>query len=479
MKNAVHKYLLRERLKSCLSFLKTETPHDRYLLFLRGNFLVFIGYIIATIETHSAIYYGLTDLTYNKTFFISSCVLLLTMIFTLITYVTKIRYVWYELAIFIAYLSTFLAAFCIWVFWLGEMRFLGILNGFTAVTIVLSYTNALQSLSMSISTLVCYYSVVWYSIKIAGQPGSLERETFFALCLIPAFILISVAAYYMNKRRRDLKRARNGLQILYNELSTANNRLVNEQHLTEIEMNLANEIQSAIFPRKVPEISDWDIAFVTKPYGAVSGDFYDFYSKGDSLKGVSLFDVSGHGVAAALITILAKPVIYTYFNNSGSSDLGDVLEYANSDLFDQLEEVNLYITGLLLRMKDNNVEYVNAGHPDILWYQQSEKKVSVIGDSSDSFKGHPIGITQNKKKYISLKFSVNKGDYLVLYSDGLIESRNDEGYQFGIPRLSDAFLSFSGDTAESLLDHIVNSLDSFAGDTRQGDDITIIVARKT
>lgn len=293
---------------------------------------------------------------------------------------TKIRYVWYELAIFIAYLSTFLAAFCIWVFWLGEMRFLGILNGFTAVTIVLSYTNALQSLSMSISTLVCYYSVVWYSIKIAGQPGSLERETFFALCLIPAFILISVAAYYMNKRRRDLKRARNGLQILYNELSTANNRLVNEQHLTEIEMNLANEIQSAIFPRKVPEISDWDIAFVTKPYGAVSGDFYDFYSKGDSLKGVSLFDVSGHGVAAALITILAKPVIYTYFNNSGSSDLGDVLEYANSDLFDQLEEVNLYITGLLLRMKDNNVEYVNAGHPDILWYQQSEKKVSVIGD---------------------------------------------------------------------------------------------------
>jgi len=461
-----------------LSFLKSESSPDRFLLFFRGNLLVFMGYIIATLETLIGINFGLTDLTYVETFTISSSVLVITLILTVITVLTRIRLVWHEVAIFSLYLVTFLFAFCIWVFWLGELRFLGILNGFTAVTIVLSYTSAIQSLIMSTSTLICYYSMVWYSIKIAGQPGSIAKETFFALCLIPAFILISAAAYYMNKRRKDLQAASFELERLNINLTEANNELKNKQSLTEIEMDLASEIQNAIFPGKAPVVLDWEIAFITKPYGAVTGDFYDFYCPGDSLKGISLFDVSGHGVAPALITILAKPVLYSYFNQFVNSRLGKVVESANKDLIEELEAVNLYITGLLLRMNGHEVEYVNAGHPDLLLIESSSGEVHIIQDSSNTFKGHPIGISHSMEEYKSHKFNVEQGDSLIFYSDGLTEGRNPKGEQFGIPRLVNVLKSSKSIDASGVLNRIMADFKTFTGDAKPADDITVIVIKK-
>lgn len=461
-----------------VSYLTSRVPSDRYTLFFRGNLLVFIGYLIATMETVIAIYAGLTDITYTQTFYISTSILTLTAVLITFTYFNKNLLVWQEWTIFGIYLITFLFAISIWIFWLGDLRLLGILNALTAVTIVLSYTNVIQSLLMSISTLICYYAVTWYSIRIAGQEGSLVKETFLSFCLLPAFLLISSAAYYMKKRRKDLQRVKHELEKLNEELSIANTKLKKEHQLTEVEMDLAREIQDAIFPKKAIDTDDWDIAFMTKPYGAVSGDFFDIYSMYNSLKGISLFDVSGHGVAPALITILAKPVLYSHFNHYSFSNLGLVIESANSDLLDELEEVNLYITGLMLRMNDTEVEYVNAGHPDLLHVNASLNSVRAVTGDAGSFKGHPIGITGRKQVYESMKFTVESGDFLVLYSDGLTEGRNYMGEQFGTSRLSNAIALSGKNDAAGLLEYIMKSFTDFTGLVKPGDDITIIVARK-
>ena len=478
MNRAVFKNKTLKRHTVLKSYLTSELPPYKYGSFLRGNLLVFIGYVIATLETFIGIYYGLTGLTFRYTLYISGSILTLSMALFLITYFKRNLRVWHELLIFGIYLITYLFSFCIWIYRLGDLRILGILNALTAVTIVLTYTNVIQSLVMSMSTLICYYAVTWYSIKIAGQPGSLVKEAFLSFCLFPGFLLISAAANYVNRKRKDLQKAKCALEKLNSDLSDANDKLKKEHLLTEIEMDLASEIQKAIFPGKVPDISDWDIAFMTKPYGAVSGDFYDFYCGENSLKGVSLFDVSGHGVAPALITILAKPLLYSHFSNYATAGLGAVLEAVNSDLLDELEEVNLYITGLLLRMNGTEVEYVNAGHPDLLHFQSSSKNVRVITDSSDTFKGHPIGISLRREKYSSLKLSVQSGDFIILYSDGLTESRNYTGEQFGIARLSETIASSNGGDAAAVLHHIIEALNNFTGYIKAADDITIIVAGK-
>ncbi len=458
--------------------LTSKVPADRYSLFLRGNLLVFGGYLIATAETLIAVFLGLTPLSYEITFYICLSILSLTVVLIAITYFSKNLLVWQEWTIFLVYLVTYLIAFSFWVYSLGDLRILGIINALTAVTIVLSYTNVLQSLLMSLPTLICYFSVTWYSIEIIGQPGSIVREAFFTFCLLPAFMLISSAAFYMNKKSKDLQRIKYELENLNSDLSEANNNLKKEQLLTEIEMDLASEIQLAIFPASSPRTTDWDIAFATKPFGAVSGDFYDFYSSGNSLDGIALFDVSGHGVAPALITILAKPVLYHYFNKHKSSPLGKVLEEANSELMNELEEVNLYITGLLLRMNGTEVEYVNAGHPDLLHFNASTKSVQTIADSDELFKGHPIGVSSSRTGYDSCKFPVSAGDFIIIYSDGLTEARNYTGEQFGKTRLSDSVALSLHSNSESVLMNIMNSFKNFTGDIKAGDDITLIVAKK-
>lgn len=469
-----------KRMGNCIniSYLTSEIPQNRYPVLLQGSIVITIGSAIAILETFLSIYLNLHHIPFKQAILIAIFVLSLTSILIAVTYFKKVYLLWHEWAFFGVYVIFFQIGFCMWVYRLGNLRILALINAITIIIILLSYTNIIQSLLISMLTLFSYYYVTRYSILTAGQPGSLLRETFFCICLIPGFVLISSAAYYFNKKRHALLKAKSELEKLNSNLSEINTKLQKEQVLSGIEMDLASEIQNSIFPRKIPSVSDWDIAFFTKPYGTISGDFYDFYCSNNSLKGISLFDVSGHGIAPALITILAKPVLYNYFTGCESSRLGRVLEHANSDLIEELEEVNLYITGIILRMNGREVEYSNAGHPDLLHYKVSNGRVRIITDSINSFKGHPIGISNTAKSYPSLKFTVSQGDYLIFYSDGLTESRNYSGEEFGIIRLSNAIEASKAESAGELLNHIIESLKNFTGNNKEGDDITVIVAGK-
>lgn len=459
-------------------YLTSKTPPERYALFLRGSLMVIVGYLIVAAETFLAIYLELTDMTYEKIIYLTLSIISLNALLTLMVYFRKNLIVWQEWSILGIYLISFLAVFTIWTYLLGALRILGLLNALTAIIIVLSFTNIIQSLLMTSLTLFCYFAAAWFSIIITGHGGMPAKEIFISLCLLPCCLLISSAAFYMNKKSRYLRKIKSELKKLNISLTAVNEKLVKEQMMTEIELDLASKIQLAIFPSKTPYLSDWDIAFMAKPFNAVSGDFYDFYCNGDSLHGIALFDVSGHGVAPALITILAKPVIYHHFMRLESSKLGVVMESAEEDIIDELEKVNLYITGLLLRMNGRDVEYVNAGHPDLLHFNSSEKKVCVVADSAGPFKGHPLGISISKEKYRSVRFTVQPGDFIILYSDGLTEGRNYLGKEFGVSGLSNVIQSFNGGNAAGLLDHILGSFNNFTEDLKADDDITIIIAGK-
>jgi sigma-B regulation protein RsbU (phosphoserine phosphatase) len=78
-------------------------------------------------------------------------------------------------------------------------------------------------------------------------------------------------------------------------------------------MDMASNVQATLFPPTPPEVNGWDIAFVFRPMAGVSGDMYDFYTEGDTLNGVALFDVSGHGIASGLITMIARTVFQRNF----------------------------------------------------------------------------------------------------------------------------------------------------------------------
>lgn len=465
-------------LKQTYPALFREIDPQRYALSIRTNILVFTGYSIAAIETLIAIKCGLTPISYGSTALISATVLTSTMIITAAVYLAGKLLLWQEWLMFITHLVIYSATFGAWVYGLEELRILGLLSSLMAVTIVLQYTKKIQSTLMSLTTLICYFAIVYYSIIIKNQPGSLFRELFLTLSMIPAFILVAVAADFLNKKNDELNETKTHLEKINDDLVEINSKLTHEQHLSEIEMDLAHDIQRALFPLTSPITDDWDIAFKSKPKSGVSGDFYDFYCTDKSLKGLSLFDVSGHGVSSALITILAKPVIFKNFNNLKNEHPGRILKASHMELLEQLEEVNSYITGILMRINKSSIEYVNAGHPDILHKNYSTGNVRAITDKNGEFKGGPLGIGSIKLKYNTIKFSVQKNDFIVIYSGGLTECRNNRGLAFGFGRLMESMSRIEETDSSAILKEILSDFNTFRGDEPEGDDYTIIVARK-
>lgn len=453
--------------------IKTE----RYDLFFRGQLLVMAGYIIATLETLLAIKFGLTPITIKETAVISSAVLITSAILIMIIYLKKSILIWQEWLVFSIYLIIYLFLYCIWVYKLREFRILGLINSLIAVSIVLSYTSMVQSLMMSLSTLSCHLGTVYYALFFKNQPGNFKSEIFIIICVFPAYLIISIAAYYLNARRKQLEHTKRDLENLNMELNDANGVLRFEHSRSLIEMELAREIQSAFFPSHAPESDDWDVAFINRPSAGVSGDFYDFYYEGRKLKGISLFDVSGHGVAPALITILARPVFYRHFISLPGESLGRVFEEANSELIEQIEDVHIFITGLMTRLCGNRVEYVNAGHPDIIVRQKSTGAVHKIPEKSHALKGHPIGI-KDGIQYSSLSFEMQSGDVMLLYSDCFTDCRNCDGDYYGDMRLSRSLAAATGCTSSEILDGIVKDFYEFAGEKNVSDDMTLIVVIK-
>lgn len=449
----------------------------RYNLFSRGQFLVLAGYTIVITETLIGIKLGLTPITMMQTLVLSAVVIGSTLIMILIVYIKKEISIPFEWSLFITYILIYVPSYCYWIYHLHQLRLLGLFSALTAVTVVLTYTNMLQSLMMSLSTLACHFLVLFYALEVKSQPGSLKMELFLSSCLIPAFMLISVAAYYVHKKRGEALRAREELEVMNSDLNEANALLRFEQSRAKIEMELAHDIQRSLFPLVPPEDEAWDVAFVSVPSAGVSGDFYDFYLKGNRLKGLSLFDVSGHGVAPALITILAKPVFFRNFKRFTESTLDMVFELSNRELQPELEDIHSFITGIMLRFCGNKIEYINAGHPDILYRSAGSKTVKKIDADNNKSKGHPIGVSSPGQSYKTVELTTASGDVLIIYSDCLLECRNEHGEFYGDSKIFDSFAAARGETAKEILDTLLDDFYRFAGNNVH-DDMTLIVIRK-
>ena len=257
----------------------------------------------------------------------------------------------------------------------------------------------------------------------------------------------------------------------------ANGTIPSNKSRAKIEMDLAHDIQRSLFPLTPPEDEAWDVAFISVPSAGVSGDFYDFYLKGNRLKGLSLFDVSGHGVAPALITILAKPVFFRNFKRFTESTLDMVFELSNRELQPELEGIHSFITGIMLRFCGNKIEYINAGHPDILYRSAESKTVKKIDADNNKSKGHPIGVSSPGQSYKTVDLTAAGGDVLIIYSDCLLECRNEHGEFYGDNKIFESFSAARGETAKEILDSLVDDFYKFAGNNVH-DDMTLIVMRK-
>lgn len=282
----------------------------------------------------------------------------------------------------------------------------------------------------------------------------------------------------VEERTEELSAAMEELQASNENLLSVNRDLEEARKTANRDIEMAAHVQRSYFPDMAPFTENWDIACYFQPTLSVSGDFYDFYLDGKSLRGVGLFDVSGHGIASGLITMLAKATFFRTFMRGLERPLNEVIGYANGILQGELEKVDNYLTGVLLRFKDKTVEYANAAHTDILLRQSGNVK-AVLKENSESISGVLLGVPLFNLPYEILTFSVDSGDTILMFSDCLVENKNITKDFYGKERVIESFNNAPDASAREMLDFIIEDFLSFVGSKENlTDDLTVLLLRR-
>ncbi|MBX3279844.1 MAG: SpoIIE family protein phosphatase [Acidobacteria bacterium] len=238
------------------------------------------------------------------------------------------------------------------------------------------------------------------------------------------------------------------------------------------ELVLASEIQLRLHPASAPPIQNYDLIGVSFPCHEVGGDYYDFIAKRDGRFIVALGDVSGKGTAAALLMSSVHASVRAQATTRLSA--AEIVSEINQYIYDNTPS-NRYVTLFYseLDARTNELTYINAGHnAPILVRATGEVTRLDIG-------GFPVGITPFGD-YREGWAQINKGDVLVIYSDGASESLDEQGEEFGEARLIEIVQKHRHRTAAGIRDRIDEALTQFVGKAKTVDDLTlVIVKRKT
>ena len=257
-------------------------------------------------------------------------------------------------------------------------------------------------------------------------------------------------------------------------------------HRSETDLEMASLVQKKFFPYPPRKLRGWDIAVSYSPLDKVSGDMYDFYVSNESLNGFSLFDVSGHGIAASLVTMLAKNIIFQSFirNMQKNETVSRTLYEINDEIIEAKGGIENYLTGLMFRFKpfDSNdvckVEMANAGHPNPIFYSAEDDICDEI-KSGDSESHHgAIGLDFITVSFPQISFKMAENDILLFYTDGLTESRNKNNEMFGKERVKKIIRSSYAKDSQSIMEDIIDEFNEFTKGVKRDDDITIVVMKR-
>lgn len=250
---------------------------------------------------------------------------------------------------------------------------------------------------------------------------------------------------------------------------------VNEKRRLERELEQAGEIQKVLLPRVSPELTDYDVSAEYRAARILSGDYYDYLRVDDDRYGIAIGDVCGKGVAASLIMAMCRTNLRgrTSENLSPASVLHDVNRLIFPDIREDLFVSLLY---LILERGSNEITLARAGHEPPILFHRETGEIELIEPP-----GLAAGIDEGpvfKRSVKDHRFTMDTGDILLLYTDGIIESENRMGDEYGVERLCEIVKMHSGTSSSELIQIINEDVIKFSEGTAQTDDITLIAIEK-
>lgn len=239
------------------------------------------------------------------------------------------------------------------------------------------------------------------------------------------------------------------------------------------ELNVATQIQADMLPRifpAFPERKEFDIFASMKPAKEVGGDFYDFFLLGDEYLVLVMADVSGKGVPAALFMVIAKTLIKNRAQLGGSP--AEILADVNRQLCEG-NDAELFVTVWLAVVEVSTGKGVaaNAGH--------EHPVLKRCGGKYELVKYHhsPAVAAVNGISFTEHSFTINPGDCLFVYTDGVPEANNVDNELFGTGRMLEVLNRAPDAPPQMVLKNMADGIDVFAAGAEQFDDITMLCLR--
>jgi len=305
---------------------------------------------------------------------------------------------------------------------------------------------------------VVMLGIVVAAVLIAPTPrkGKYPTALYVSLVTVNAFCFAIGALTSRNLRRTSIE---DGLR---------SRDEAREQLRIRDELRFAREVQISMLPEAPPQLPWADIAGVSLPASEVGGDYYDYYVV-DGRLAIICGDVAGHGLASG-ITLSAL--------RSGFTLLRDQL-LDPARVLDRLQEVVTHssrrrmmvtISVLLLDHETHQATIASAGHPPLLHVRGDSRETQLIELFAPPL-GARLGATVPQR---IVPFA--SGDTFVLHSDGIYETVNASGDEYGLDRLARIVAACDG-TAEEVRDAVLRDVESFRGNEPQEDDVTLVVVR--
>src|SRR3989441_7283728 len=252
--------------------------------------------------------------------------------------------------------------------------------------------------------------------------------------------------------------------------------MANEKKRLDHDLEIARDIQRILLPAEAPAINGFQISGINVPARQVSGDYFDYIRVDEGRLGVAIADVSGKGVPGSLIMAICLSVLRA--EAIGNPSPADVLQKVNRQLYPDIkEDMFISMAYLILDHQRNGVTLARAGHDAPLLYRRQSQTVTPVKSP-----GMVVGIDSGSvfdRLTVDFAVPLERDDCLVLYTDGVTETLNSEGDEYGVDRMMQSVRASANDGAQAIVKRIIEAVRDFTGSAPQNDDITLIAIRKT
>jgi sigma-B regulation protein RsbU (phosphoserine phosphatase) len=240
----------------------------------------------------------------------------------------------------------------------------------------------------------------------------------------------------------------------------------------QTEMELAKQVQLNLLPQRLPSVPGIDFWAGSRPASMVGGDFYDFLSQEKRPFIFTVGDISGKGLPAALLMAMTRTAIRAKVHDSLEATPEIVVGRANTELYDDFTDVNMFATVFIGQYDPSNREilYANAGHSPVI-YCPIGGRARLLEADGTAVGILPESFAENQR----LDFS--PGDVLIIATDGLCEAHNGQDEMYGYDRMLHLTESLSSESAQTIADNFYRSVNEFSIGKPQDDDQTIMVLK--